>query len=218
MERINLSHILNTIKGPYLEIVSKYEKIPKYLIDNLNSFFSICVAAEIERLLGEECDPIIDWQKFVVISDEKSLKVDRSMILKSISIIFTKKGPGIHFISDSEKNFSDQDYSLFLACTHSKDIYLNSQNLELLKAYFPIKKLFLGFENRIVWPRQIKLKNLLLKFLSIGLSGDRHYSEKEINDYLSFFHKDFALLRRYMIELKYLYRLPDGSKYSRHYV
>ncbi|TGL47393.1 DUF2087 domain-containing protein [Leptospira wolffii] len=199
-------------------MVSRYEKIPKFLIDNLNNFFSICVVAEIERLFGEEYDLIIDWRKFVVISDEKSIKIDRSMILKSISIILTKKGPVIYFISDSEENFSDQEYSLFLACTQLKDIYLDPQNLELLKAYFPIKKLFLGFENRIVWPRQTKLKNLLLEFLSKGLADDRHYTEKEINDYLSFYHKDFALLRRHMIESKYLYRLPDGSKYSRHYV
>ncbi|EKJ86140.1 hypothetical protein CLV96_4011 [Leptospira meyeri] len=218
LEKIDLTENLNLIKDSYLAIVRKYGKVPELLNENLNNFFSICIAAELRNFIETEYNDVNDIYKFVVISNRKTVLIEKTMILKNIRINYSNKNSSIQFISESGRVFNDDEYSLFLACTQTENIYLNSQNLALIKAYIPIKKLFTKDKNKLIWPRQTKLRNLILRFLSLGLEPNKKYSEKEINEYLSFYYNDFALLRRNLIDLNYLYRSKDGSIYYRHFV
>ena len=218
MDKINLTENLNLIRDSYLAIVEKYNRVPYFLNENLNNFFSICIAAELANFVETDYNDLHNIYKFVVITKNEKKLIQKSMILKNIRINYSNKKINIHFISESGELFNDQEYNLYLACTQTKNIYLNSLNLALIKAFIPIKKLFSKSTNKLIWPRQTKLRILVLQFLSSGLELNKEYSEREINEYISFYHSDFALIRRNLIEHQYLYRLKDGSVYYRHSV
>ncbi|TGM65842.1 DUF2087 domain-containing protein [Leptospira meyeri] len=218
LEKIDLTENLNLIRESYLAIVRKYERVPELLNENLNNLFSICIASELTNLIETNYNEVNDLFKFVVISNQRTILIEKSMILKKIEINYSNKKLGIQFISESGEVFNDDEYSLFLACTQTKNIFLNSNNLGLIKEYIPIKKLFTKDNNKLIWPRQTKLRNLVLQFLTSGLESNKKYSEKEINEYLSFYYSDYALLRKNLIEMNYLDRSKDGSIYNRHFV
>lgn len=77
---------------------------------------------------------------------------------------------------------------------------------------------FLDDKGRIkIWPVKKVMKEEILKYLSTKFEFDRIYKEKEVNAIINQWHSfnDYFLLRRGMIECKFLYRTRDGSKYWR---
>lgn len=79
-------------------------------------------------------------------------------------------------------------------------------------------KNFLDSDGRIkIWPSKKQAKVEILKYLSTKFEYDRFYCEKEVNEIIDENHtfNDYFLLRRGMIESKFLSRTRDGSKYWR---
>lgn len=77
-------------------------------------------------------------------------------------------------------------------------------------------KRFLDDQGKIkIWPKKKELKIEILKYLSTKFEVDRNYVEKEVNAIIENWHtfNDFFLLRRGMIDYKFLRRTRDGSKY-----
>ena len=77
---------------------------------------------------------------------------------------------------------------------------------------------FLDDEGRIkVWPSKKDMKIDVLKYLSCKFEYDRFYSEKEVNAIIDENHtfNDYFLLRRGMVDYKFLDRTKDGCKYWR---
>lgn len=68
-----------------------------------------------------------------------------------------------------------------------------------------------------VWPAKKEVKMKILEYLSTKFEYDVIYSEKEINTIIDTWHSfnDYFLLRRGMIDYKFLYRTKDGAKYWR---
>lgn len=55
----------------------------------------------------------------------------------------------------------------------------------------------------------------VLAYLAGKFEEDRIYSEKEVNEIINAWHtfRDYFLLRRLLIDYKFLERTPDGAKY-----
>lgn len=68
-----------------------------------------------------------------------------------------------------------------------------------------------------VWPAKREAKMEVLEYLSTKFEYDVIYSEKEINTIIDTWHSfnDYFLLRRGMIDYKFLNRTKDGAKYWR---
>lgn len=65
------------------------------------------------------------------------------------------------------------------------------------------------------WPSKIKLKVEVLKYIGSKFEEDRAYTEKEVNAIINEWHTfgDFFMIRRGMVDYKFLGREKDGSKY-----
>ena len=64
-------------------------------------------------------------------------------------------------------------------------------------------------------PSQKKKIKILLDYVIAAFEFDAHYSEKEVNAILAKYNPDTAILRRYLIDYRYLDRERDGSRYWR---
>lgn len=67
------------------------------------------------------------------------------------------------------------------------------------------------------WPSKKDTKVQVLKYLSTKFEYDKFYNEKEVNAIIEHWHSfnDYFLLRRGMIDYKFLSRTRDGGKYWR---
>lgn len=65
------------------------------------------------------------------------------------------------------------------------------------------------------WPSKGNFKTAVLSYLSEKFETGVFYSEKEVNDIIKSWHTfgDFFLLRRELIDKKFLSRTLDGAKY-----
>jgi hypothetical protein len=64
-------------------------------------------------------------------------------------------------------------------------------------------------------PSQTKKIKIILDYLVNAFEFDVSYSEKEINEILKSYNPDTSMLRRYLVDYKYLQRERDGSRYWR---
>ena len=66
-----------------------------------------------------------------------------------------------------------------------------------------------------IWPSKREVKIEVLRYLSTKFEYDKFYSEKEVNVIIDKWHNfnDYFLLRRGMIDYKFLFRTKDGAKY-----
>ena len=65
------------------------------------------------------------------------------------------------------------------------------------------------------WPSKKELKIEVLKYIATKFEQGRSYTEKEVNIIIENWHTfgDYFLLRRGLIDYKFLSRTRDGSKY-----
>jgi len=79
-------------------------------------------------------------------------------------------------------------------------------------------KRFLNDDCKIkIWPSKKDAKIEILKYLSNNFEYDKFYTEKEVNEIINENHtfNDYFLLRRGMVDYKFLSRTKDGAKYWR---
>jgi hypothetical protein len=75
---------------------------------------------------------------------------------------------------------------------------------------------FLDEHNKIkIWPAKNNLKIAILVYLSEKFETGIFYTEKEVNEIIKKWHtfEDFFLLRRGLIDMQFLKRTSDGSRY-----
>ncbi|WFR59529.1 DUF2087 domain-containing protein [Anaerocolumna sp. AGMB13025] len=75
---------------------------------------------------------------------------------------------------------------------------------------------FLNEDNKIkTWPSKRELKIAVLSYLSEKFEKGTYYTEKEVNEIIKTWHTfgDFFLLRRELIDKKFLSRTNDGATY-----
>jgi hypothetical protein len=68
-----------------------------------------------------------------------------------------------------------------------------------------------------VWPSRLKDQRLAMAWLAGHFDWDRAYTEKQVNARLQELHAfgDWALLRRALVDYRWLERDSDGSRYAR---
>ena len=84
-----------------------------------------------------------------------------------------------------------------------------------MKDDFNIER-FLDEKKKIkIWPAKRDLKIEILKYLAQKFETGVIYTEKEVNEIIKNWHtfSDFFLLRRGLIDMKYLSRTKDGLQY-----
>ena len=80
---------------------------------------------------------------------------------------------------------------------------------KILRTYFPQ-----GTDGPLsTFPTREKRRLILLRQIATRFAPDRTYTEKEINKILGAVYDDHVLLRRLLIDYKFLTRRPDGSEY-----
>ncbi len=62
-------------------------------------------------------------------------------------------------------------------------------------------------------PAKEKKKYIMLCMVIHYFENDRKYSEKEVNDILKPMFEDFVMMRRYLVDYKFLDRTTDGKAY-----
>ncbi|MHB1314824.1 MAG: DUF2087 domain-containing protein [Christensenellales bacterium] len=75
---------------------------------------------------------------------------------------------------------------------------------------------FLDSEGRIKqFPARQSAKTAVLDYLAQKFEADRTYSEKEVNAIIINWHtlEDYFLLRRSLVDFRFLGRTPNGAKY-----
>ena len=80
---------------------------------------------------------------------------------------------------------------------------------KILRTYFPQ-----GTDGPLsTFPTREKRRLILLRQIATRFAPDRTYTEKEVNKILGAVYDDHVLLRRLLIDYKFLTRRPDGSEY-----
>lgn len=83
------------------------------------------------------------------------------------------------------------------------------ENEKILATYFKQ-----GLDGPLeTYPLKEKKRVVILRHLARHLEAGKTYTEKEINAVLEQYYKDYALLRRNLIDYGFLERVPDGSAY-----
>ncbi len=65
------------------------------------------------------------------------------------------------------------------------------------------------------WPKKLKERLVLLRRIAGLFDEGKAYTEKDINAVLENVWADHVMIRRCLIDFKYLERKPDGSEYWR---
>jgi len=64
-------------------------------------------------------------------------------------------------------------------------------------------------------PKKEKHKLVVLRRVVEQVDPERRYAERELNAVLKPIHHDYAALRRYLVDYRFMARVPDGSAYWR---
>ena len=83
----------------------------------------------------------------------------------------------------------------------------------------PTVRRFLDESGRLkAWPSRLKDQRLAMAWLADHFEWDRTYTERQVNARLDELHVfgDWALLRRALVDDRWLERDADGSRYARH--
>lgn len=65
-----------------------------------------------------------------------------------------------------------------------------------------------------ILPRKEKRKYILLIEIAKQFTAGQSYTEKEVNQILKGIYPDFATIRRYLVDYKFLERTDNGSLYK----
>ena len=108
--------------------------------------------------------------------------------------------------SNPEENFVD--YHASLPVSDERTVITENEREKLITKHMDIK-------NRVLkkFPKKQKEKLILLREIALWLDKEKLYTERELNDVLKSIYHDYAEIRRYLIEYRFMERKADGSEY-----
>ncbi|PFB01795.1 DUF2087 domain-containing protein [Priestia megaterium] len=76
-----------------------------------------------------------------------------------------------------------------------------------------ILNIYFKEERLIQIPKKEKKRVVILLYISRKFQKNTYYTEKEVNEILKGVFEDFVMIRRYLIDYKFLNRNKEGTKY-----
>jgi len=179
------NYLINMDKK-YTNITDSQKKILKYFYEGLKD-------KDIIEREGEGSTSTIRNYRFKLREREKQAKV----FISIMSVI--------------ENNESKEDKLIEIHRTakmvDDRFVITEAERDKIIKNYFKNGKLT-GL------PSSEKKKVVILQYILKSFQVGKEYNEKEVNEILKLYYKDFASLRRYLIEYGFMERDTDCSNYK----
>jgi hypothetical protein len=150
---------------------------------------------DIQKEMGIGSSSTIRNHRFVLKEKERQAKI--FLVMMELLKANCAKSPGLIPPHQTAKMVDDR-YSI-----------TKEENEKILKKYFTN-----GPEGPLeTFDMKEKSKLAVLRQIVKRFEANRTYSEKEVNEILKNVYKDYATIRRYLIEYGFLERKSDGSEY-----
>jgi hypothetical protein len=192
--------------------IVSYGIIDEYLEARFNDFISAALALKIKTIANFEIESGTRYNYVLILSDSKELS--HWMLLKGVSISLTESGVEFHCVAQGGWTYPIRDCRFFIVCPACPNICLGAENLERLAKYRPVRRYILPSGWIIQYPRRLKPKTMILEYIMSTFSAGAVLQAEEINKHLRFFHPDYALLRRELVDFGYMERTKDGRVYT----
>lgn len=82
-----------------------------------------------------------------------------------------------------------------------------------MRKEYNISELYFKGNKLMNFPSKESKKRMVIEYISEHFVKDGRYTEKEINEILKDIFEDYALIRRYLVDYKFVNRTKDGSLY-----
>lgn len=197
-EKFTRLHIQESHGSPFhflLSLNKKLTGLTEHQKNLLELFYEGYNDREVAKKTGIGSTSTIRNHRFTLREKQKQAKVLLA-IMELLGEQMPRKEAFIH-VPLSSKNIDDR-YAV-----------TQKENEEILAAYFKE-----GLDGPLAaYPLKEKKRVFILRHLAKGFDAGRTYTEKEVNAVLQQYYKDYALLRRNLVDYGFLARIPDGSAY-----
>jgi predicted transcriptional regulator len=180
---------------------------------NLQSFFEATL--DVDRLkiiavLSHEPASVLDLaEKF---EQNPSVVLRHLGVLEDANLVKSFNQEGRTFYQFNSKNLDVMAHQRFSVSKNQIDF----SSFDLSENQQAIIKHYLRSDGSLkLIPSQSKKIIAILEYISQAFKFDKDYSEKEVNAKLEYYHPDTAILRRYLVDYRYLGRESNGSRYWR---
>lgn len=191
-------HIASEHRSPFHFLLSLDKKITgltQHQKTLLELFYAGANDQEIAKTLQTNSTSTIRNHRFALREKQKQAKV--FLAIMELLAARTPKKQAFIDIPRSSQNVDDR-----FAITEQ-------ENAKILAAAFPQ-----GLDGPLAaFPAKEKKRVAIIRHLLHYFQVNRSYTEKEINEQLKPIYKDYAILRRYLIEYGFMDRTPDGASY-----
>lgn len=216
----NISVHIQNEHGPLFNYILNLDKrlsgLSSHQCALLNLFYQNLSDGEIQKRLGIGSASTIRQHRFAFKEKERQAKIFTVLmdLLKSAESNKEKQRSPKISIERAYNNIKHAlDNSMKKTPLYTKPSVAeapdNRENEKIIKRYFPesyfgrLKTLTMKEKNRLI----------ILKHIAKNFKRGKKYAEKEINSILSDIYDDYASIKRYLIDYKFMERASDGSFY-----
>lgn len=194
--RLHIEHTHGSVFDYLIQLDKKLTGLTDHQSSLLRLFYQGKNDSQIQQELGIGSVSTIRNHRFVLKEKERQAKV----FLTMMELLKEKDRHAPEFVPlDPSAKMVDDRYNI-----------TKEENEKLLHKYFPE-----GTDGPLTSFRSLQEKHKLvvLKEMIKRFESGKIYTEKEVNRILAAAYEDYAILRRYLIEYRFLDRKPYGSQY-----
>ena len=208
MDELKIDHLLRIVEVPFVQMMDRYGYDVASEGASLAQLLRVACIAELKKVHSVSISMKVARQS-VVIADNANEDFMDIEILNEISVC----PGGLLFTDESGDKYKSETSSLFIACTARNWWTLGFENIALLEKYSSAEDLFTDEGRLKRWPRKKARQTRVLHYISALFEPGRKYHEGHVDQEVSFFHSDYALIRRALVSEGYMNRMKDGSSY-----
>ncbi len=197
-EKAAAAHVAEAHGGAFSALISRgdaglpevQEKVMRLLFEGMSD-------AEIAQALGGKSPSTVRNHRFAL-----RKRAVEARTLAALMTLLEEKRPGTLRFVEYPASITVKD----------ERIMASEDEAKAIEAKYFTGTLETGL-SMVRWPKKQKEKLVLLKRIAeLFIEGTR-YTEKQVNEILIRIWEDYAAIRRYLIEYRFLQRKPDGSEY-----
>lgn len=189
---------INEVHGSVFEFLLNLDKRTTGLSDHQNTllrlFYEGRSDSEIQKEIGVGSSSTVRNHRFALKERERQARV----FLTLMELLKTSKKPQKPEVRIKGQSLVEEWFSV-----------TEEERKQILEKYFPQ-----GVDGPLsVFPAKEKHKAVVVEQLATRFQAGKTYAEKEVNAILSEAWNDFATIRRYLINYRFMERKADGSSY-----